>query len=111
ASALSAPFLALPQAMTAYAKLAQLGTDMTSDPYYLDIGNVGANPHFYLFSGGTLGAASAEYHNSTGFPSAQANTGAGYGDVLEALGTLNPDGSVVAAGRKNGGATLTTGPS
>lgn len=104
ADSLSFPFTLTPQAMTVYAKYIDLGTSQKGGARILEISDVAdVTRRFLLNTPGTLGAIQVFHDNGTASVAEGVVAGIAVGDLIEARGVLNADGSVLLGVARNGG--------
>lgn len=107
---LSYPFLAFPQAMTAYARFVERGAiAIAANPRIFQIG--GGAARFQITTSTATGQYGVAHNNGVTAVSATLASGPSYGQLVELRAVLNADGSVLIGQSINGGAESLAGPS
>lgn len=94
-----------PQAMTVYLRFIETGTvesTTLSTQALFELGSTSVNPRFIVFANGAGFYAVLHNNGMGGSRSASALVAPAYGDLVEIVATLNPDGSVSITQTING---------
>jgi hypothetical protein len=95
ADALSFPFAALPQTMTAYVRFRSIGA-LAGDLRLLQVGNAaGAAPYWTIFHVAANGLIASGFTDGTETVTSTAADGAAYGEVVEVVSVLGENGFTI----------------